>query len=120
MHAKAKKKKQGKKTVRKPWFDSQCRQAKRKQTTHLIYWYMRKKYKQPLRMKKNAIFLTEILMEYSSTIDTTISLHEWHEYFNSLSNSPLPIHTFCKGPNTATHDQEVDETQATETPNRRL
>ena len=44
----------------------------------------------------------------SSTI--TISINEWHEYFNSLANSLLPIHTFCKGPNTVTHYQEIDET----------
>ena len=50
----------------------------------------------------------------TAALNTTISLHEWHEYFNSLANSPLPIHTSCKGPNTATHDQEVDETHATE------
>jgi len=50
----------------------------------------------------------------SPVLDTTISHHEWHEYFNSLANSPLPIQPSCKGPNTATHDQEVDEIQATE------
>ena len=50
----------------------------------------------------------------SAVLDTTISHCEWHEYFNCLANSPLPIHTSCKGPNTATHDQEVDKNQATE------
>jgi len=25
----------------------------------------------------------------SAALDTTISQHEWHEYFNSLANSPL-------------------------------
>ena len=56
----------------------------------------------------------------SAALDTTISHCEWHEYFNSLANSPLPIHTSCKGQNAATHDQEADETQATEYTNRRL
>ena len=56
----------------------------------------------------------------SAALDTTISHHEWHEYFNSLANSPLPIHMSCKGQNAATHDQEVGETQATEDTNRRL
>ena len=56
----------------------------------------------------------------SAALDTTISHHEWHEYFNSLANSPLPIHMSCKGQNAATHDREVDETQATEYTNRRL
>ena len=56
----------------------------------------------------------------SAALDTTISHYEWHEYFNSLANSPLPIHTSCKGQNAATHDQEADETQATEYTNRRL
>jgi len=56
----------------------------------------------------------------SAALDTTISHHEWHEYFNSLANSPLPIQLSCKGPNAATHDQEVDETQTTEDTNRRL
>jgi len=50
----------------------------------------------------------------SAALHTTISHHEWHKYFNSLANSPLPIQLSCKGPNTATHDQEVDETHATE------
>jgi len=29
----------------------------------------------------------------SAALDTTTSHHEWHEYFNSLGNSPLP--TIC-------------------------
>jgi len=39
------------------------------------------------------------------------------------SSSPTaspPIHTCCKGPNAATHDQEVDETQAAEYTDRKL
>jgi len=44
---------------------------------------------------------------------------------STSTRSPILHYPSCKGPDTATHDQEVDETQATEdtqqeTPNRRL
>ena len=33
---------------------------------------------------------------------------------STSTHSPILHYPSCKGPNTATHDQEVDETQATE------